>query len=59
MNKRLERKRVANGKPAKVFDRSMTNEYMADDGFDSGGSMSGVARLDTTDRKNEDFVYIY
>lgn len=57
MNKSQERKRVANGKPAKLTDRSMMDHYEAQDDMDSG---NGDAALhDLTDRKNDEFVYIY
>lgn len=57
MNKSQEKKRVANGKPAKITDRSMTNTYSAQDEIEDG---NGVAALhDLTDRKNDEFVYIY
>lgn len=73
LNKLQERKRVKNGKPAKIKDRSMESEYHdADEQFDD---TTGVAEgdpealaprarigdqafLDLTDRKNDEFVYI-
>ncbi|KFZ25333.1 hypothetical protein V502_00189 [Pseudogymnoascus sp. VKM F-4520 (FW-2644)] len=57
MNRSQERKRVANGKPAKLTDRSMMDHYTAQDDMDSGNS--DVALHDLTDRKNDEFVYIY
>lgn len=57
MNKSQERKRVANGKPAKLTDRSMMDHYEAQDDMDSGNG--DAALYDLTDRKNDEFVYIY
>jgi hypothetical protein len=57
MNKSQEKKRVANGKPAKLRDGSMMNTYSAQDEIEHG---NGAAALhDLTDRKNDEFVYIY
>jgi len=57
LNKRQEKRRVANGKPAKIIDRSMMNEYTVQDGE---VEMNGDAALhDLTDMKNDEFVYIY
>ncbi len=57
MNKSQEKKRVANGKPAKITDKSMTNTYSAQDEIEDS---NGAAALhDLTDRKNDEFVYIY
>ncbi|OBT97450.1 hypothetical protein VE01_04411 [Pseudogymnoascus verrucosus] len=57
MNKGQERKRVANGKPAKITDRSMMDQYTAQDDIDSRNT--DAALHDLTDRKNDEFVYIY
>ncbi|OBU00600.1 hypothetical protein VE01_01201 [Pseudogymnoascus verrucosus] len=57
MNKSQERKRVANGKPAKLTDRSMMDHYEAQDDMDYGNG--DAALYDLTDRKNDEFVYIY
>lgn len=78
LNKVQERKRVANGKPAKIKDLSMTDKY--DEGYEpetdeefgkaveAGDSPPTVTRhprigdqafLDLTDRKNDEFVYVY
>ncbi|KFY29515.1 hypothetical protein V493_02315 [Pseudogymnoascus sp. VKM F-4281 (FW-2241)] len=57
MNKSQEKKRVANGKPAKITDRSMMDHYEAQDDMDSGNA--DAALYDLTDRKNDEFVYIY
>lgn len=73
LNKLQERKRVKNGKPAKIKDRSMESEYHdADEQLDdsSGTAENDLeshaqrarfgdqAFLDVTDRKNDEFVYI-
>ncbi|CAK1367266.1 unnamed protein product [Cercospora beticola] len=65
MNKLQERKRVANGKPAKIKDLSMSNEYQdVDDAVDSEAGeqharIGDQAFLDLTDLKNDEFVFIY
>lgn len=57
LNKRQEKKRVANGKPAKIIDRSMMNQYTVQD---EEVEVNGDAALhDLTDMKNDEFVYIY
>ena len=57
LNKRQEKKRVANGKPAKIIDRSMMNNYTVQDG---DVEVNGDAALhELTDLKNDEFVYIY
>ena len=75
LNKLQERKRVKNGKPAKMVDHSMESKYHdADEQVDE---VAGVAEgdpeaapahhhrvgeqafLDLTDRKNDEFIYIY
>lgn len=76
LNKLQERKRVKNGKPAKIKDRSMDTKYHdADEQPDDFGTglaegdpegrpahhtrIGDNAFLDLTDRKNDEFVYIY
>lgn len=70
LNRMQERKRVKNGKPAKLVDRSMENKYhdlddTSDDIRDSAEAGANRTRigeqafLDLTDRKNDEFVYIY
>ncbi|KAL4774270.1 major facilitator superfamily domain-containing protein [Aspergillus nidulans var. acristatus] len=68
MNKGQERRRLANGKPAKMVDRSMHgNFHQADSdesavgvGEDGQDQQTGNnAFLDLTDRENDEFVYIY
>ena len=76
LNKLQERKRVKNGKPAKIKDRSMEAKYYGGDD-DSDLESTGVAVgdpqavqdhharvgdqafLDLTDRKNDEFIYVY
>lgn len=68
LNKLQERKRVKNGKPAKIKDRSMESEYHdADEQLETGDFEADARRprigdnafLDLTDRTNDEFVYIY
>ena len=78
LNKYQERKRVANGKPQKIKDLSMQDNYhegdelQTDEEFGKGVAegespttpthhtrMGDQAFLDLTDRKNDEFVYIY
>ncbi|EHK21561.1 uncharacterized protein TRIVIDRAFT_52696 [Trichoderma virens Gv29-8] len=55
LNKLQEKKRVRNGKKAKVVDHSMDSAYKAMDETRLGEQ----AFLDLTDRQNDEFVYIY
>lgn len=50
MNKNKEKQRVANGKPAKLTDRSMNLKYVA--GVDDGTGSN--AFLDLTDKENDE-----
>lgn len=68
LNKMQEKKRVKNGKSAKVIDRSMQSHYHGMDednqarvdGRDETDQQLGQnAFLDMTDRENDEFVYIY
>ncbi|KAF7195056.1 putative transporter [Pseudocercospora fuligena] len=74
LNKLQERKRVKNGKPAKIKDLSMESKYQDNDGeidvtsgvaegqVEAGAQHARIgdqAFLDLTDRKNDEFVYIY
>lgn len=65
LNKLQEKKRVRNGKAAKVVDHSMQDKYHGveegnEQHVESGGDRIGQnAFLDLTDRKNDEFVYIY
>lgn len=65
LNKLQERKRVKNGKPAKIQDQSMQSTYHdADEQYIDSGAIEQHTRigdqafLDLTDRKNDEFVYI-
>jgi predicted MFS family arabinose efflux permease len=61
LNKLQEKKRVKNGKPAKMVDHSMQNQYHAIDEEQSAeqADIGNNAFLDLTDRQNDEFVYIY
>ncbi|KAG6010407.1 hypothetical protein E4U21_006971 [Claviceps maximensis] len=70
LNKLQEKKRVRNGKTAKILDRSMESTYHAiGSGQDndeevtlqdaSGHRLGDQAFLDLTDRENDEFIYIY
>lgn len=62
LNKLQSRKRVANGKPAKIHDHSMQDTYVdinADNETATGQRLGENAFLDLTDRKNDEFVYVY
>ncbi|KAG6035975.1 hypothetical protein E4U19_003909 [Claviceps sp. Clav32 group G5] len=71
LNKMQEKKRVRNGKAAKVVDRSMQSTYHAmgeqqnenDEGVLSHETcearLGEKAFLDLTDRENDEFIYIY
>jgi MFS family permease len=63
LNKLQERKRVQNGKPAKMVDSSMQGHYhdIHEDNVEAGGEshVGDNAFLDLTDRENDEFVYIY
>jgi len=54
LNKLQSRRRVTNGKPAKIYDVSMEDHYIAieEDGL-------GQNSFDLTDAENDEFVYIY
>lgn len=55
LNKLQSRKRVANGKKAVIHDVSMEDKYVS---IEAEG-VSGEHAFDLTDRKNDEFVYIY
>ncbi|GES57973.1 MFS transporter [Aspergillus terreus] len=64
LNKMQERRRVRNGKPAKLVDRSMQAHFQqtgGDAAVEDGGDheVGNNAFLDLTDRENDEFVYIY
>jgi len=61
LNKLQERKRVANGKPAKIKDLSMERHYVqseADVEASEQTHLGEKALLDMPDRKNDEFVYL-
>ncbi|KAI0438295.1 major facilitator superfamily domain-containing protein [Xylaria telfairii] len=70
LNKLQERRRVANGKPAKIKDTSMSSKYQDIDGDESSDNVlaeQGAAThsrigqnafADMTDRENDEFVYV-
>ncbi|TKX22556.1 MFS transporter-like protein 94 [Elsinoe australis] len=55
LNKGQEKKRVAKGKPAKIADLSMSTHFQVGEEVVEGHESSD----DLTDRRNEDFIYIY
>ncbi|GFZ51567.1 LOW QUALITY PROTEIN: hypothetical protein JCM24511_09334 [Saitozyma sp. JCM 24511] len=60
MNKRKEKQRVANGKPAKLVDTSMHKAYAAAPNDAIGEYRLGdQAFMDLTDVQNDEFVYSY
>lgn len=69
LNKLQERKRVANGKPQKIKDKSMQDDFQDDDEQQTSGDFGETppaytrigdqAFLDLTDRQNDEFVYVY
>ncbi|OQE17749.1 hypothetical protein PENFLA_c023G04749 [Penicillium flavigenum] len=59
LNRQHSKRRVSNGKSAEVQDRSMTNAFEADGKVQAPMSDEAAPFLDLTDRKNDEFVYIY
>ncbi|KAL4811048.1 major facilitator superfamily domain-containing protein [Aspergillus unguis] len=61
LNKLQERKRVANGKPAKMVDRSMHTSFHQEsqESGETDEHIGDHAFMDLTDRENDEFVYIY
>ena len=55
LNKMQSKKRVANGKKAVIHDVSMEDKYVS---IEAEG-VTGDHAFDLTDRKNDEFVYIY
>lgn len=53
LNKSQEKRRVRNGKPAKIKDHSMEARYT-----DMGDDVGDNAFKDITDRQNDEFVYV-
>ncbi|KAK3389666.1 major facilitator superfamily domain-containing protein [Podospora didyma] len=54
LNKLQSRTRVANGKPAKLHDYSMSATYVA-----GPAAVDGEELIDRTDRENDEFIYVY
>lgn len=72
LNRLQEQKRVAVGKPRKLKDHSMEAKYVdfgvgnegeveSEGGMQAGGGerLGEKAFLDMTDRKNDEFIYVY
>ncbi|BDD63663.1 hypothetical protein MPDQ_003248 [Monascus purpureus] len=63
LNKIQERRRVRNGKPARIVDASMQARYRGLDeetvSDEPENRVGNHAFLDLTDRENDEFVYIY
>ncbi|KAK5097543.1 hypothetical protein LTS08_006957 [Lithohypha guttulata] len=62
LNKMQERKRLANGKPAKIKDLSMAKHYQQSDSdveTTEEAQLGKNALLDLPDGKNDEFVYLY
>jgi predicted MFS family arabinose efflux permease len=62
LNKAQQKRRVANGKKAVIHDHSMEDRYVAfEEGNEeaAGARLGAAAFLDLTDRKNDEFTYIY
>lgn len=57
LNKMQEKKRVKNGKPKKIHDHSMEHRYTT--ATEGNEGLMQNALLDLTDRKNDEFVYVY
>lgn len=62
LNKLQQRKRTKNGKKAIIHDHSMEDKYASieeDNEMEGGQKFGENAFLDLTDRKNDEFVYVY
>ena len=59
LNKMQSRRRVRNGKAAKIKDHSMEDKYTAMDEAEIQQRLGQNAFLDLTDGKNDEFTYIY
>ncbi len=58
LNKKQAKRRVANGKSAVIVDQSMQREVNTDS--KTGDPIMDEPQLDdVTDRKNDEFVYVY
>ncbi|KAH8890236.1 MFS general substrate transporter [Thozetella sp. PMI_491] len=58
LNRQQEKRRVRNGKPAKIHDHSMERTYV-EFNADNATSIGNMAFADLTDRENDEFVYVY
>ena len=58
LNRLQEKRRVRNGKPAKIHDHSMEERYVSINA-DNDASIGNMAFADLTDRENDEFVYVY
>lgn len=60
LNKRKERQRVKNGKPAKLVDLSMSRKFDNSEVTDSkeGAQLGQNILLDQTDAQNDEFQYV-
>lgn len=58
LNRRQARVRVANGKPARIHDRSM-EEHASQGPDEEEGELGQQAFADLTDRENDEFIYVY
>ena len=59
LNKMQEKKRVANGKSARIVDQSMQNRYHDAEEEGAENTVGNQAFMDLTDRENDEFVYLY
>ncbi|KAK7056307.1 hypothetical protein VNI00_002860 [Paramarasmius palmivorus] len=57
LNKKKEKQRVANGKPAKIKDMSMARKFDNKETVDNQ-KLGENAFLDMTDRENDEFIYV-
>lgn len=58
LNRLQSKRRVRNGKSAKIHDHSMEERYVDIDA-DNEFSVGNMAFADLTDRENDEFVYVY
>jgi MFS family permease len=58
LNRLQARRRIANGKPARIQDHSMARKYV-DMRTGNGGAIGEGAFAGLTDRENDEFVYVY
>ena len=58
LNRRHEKTRIANGKPAKLLDHSMEERYV-DMTENSNPQLGSLAFANVTDLENDEFIYVY